>query len=112
MFMYKIFPLIFLFSAGFTFAQNQDVTLKIDGKVVEVEKEKDLKIYKEFYDSGKVKISGFKKKGKLDGLFFYYDKKGNILYKILYRNNRIIYTNFVGHKNGFRSNHNSDKIDN
>ena len=82
-------------------AQKHEVVLKIDGKVVEVEKDKDLKVYQEFYDSGKVKISGFKKNGKFEGLFIYYDKKGKILYKILYKKNRILYTDFVGHKNGF-----------
>ena len=81
-------------------AQKHEVVLKIDGKVVEVEKDKDLKVYQEFYDSGKVKISGFKKNGKLEGLLVYYDEKGNILYKILYKKNRILYANFVGHKNG------------
>ncbi len=45
-------------------AQKHEVVLKIDGKIVEVEKDKDLKVYQEFYDSGKVKISGFKKKRK------------------------------------------------
>lgn len=101
--LYKIIFLTFLFSVSFARGQKETL-LRIDGKVVEVEKDKDLKVYQEFYDSGKVKISGFKKNGKLEGLFIYYDEKGKILYKILYKNNRILYTDFVGHKNGFTKN--------
>ena len=101
--LYKIIFLLFLFSVSIARGQKETL-LKIDGKVVEVEKDKDLKVYQEFYDSGKVKISGFKKNGKLEGLFIYYDEKGKILYKILYKNNRILYTDFVGHKNGFTKN--------
>ena len=101
--LYKIFFLIILFSVSNARAQKETL-LKIDGKVVEFEKDKDLKVYQEFYDSGKVKISGFKKNGKFEGLFIYYDKKGKILYKILYKKNRILYTDFVGHKNGFTRN--------
>lgn len=101
--LYKIIFLTFLFSVSFARGQKETL-LRIDGKVVEVEKDKDLKVYQEFYDSGKVKISGFKKNGKLEGLFIYYDEKGKILYKILYKNNRILYTDFVSHKNGFTKN--------
>ena len=101
--LYKIIFLTFLFSVSFARGQKETL-LRIDGKFVEVEKDKDLKVYHEFYDSGKVKISGFKKNGKLEGLFIYYDEKGKILYKILYKNNRILYTDFVGHKNGFTKN--------
>ena len=95
---------MFLLFVSIIRAQKQEVLLKINGKVVEIEKDKELKVFQEFYDSGKVKISGFKKNGKLEGLFVYYDEKGKILYKILYKNNRILYSDFVGHKNGFSRN--------
>ena len=97
----KIYFTFLLIPTFFLYSQNNDVVLKIDGKTFNVNKNNSLEIYQEFYDSGKLKISGYKKDGKFEGLFEYYDENQKIINRILYKKNRILYTNLVGHKNGF-----------
>tara|TARA_B100000989_G_C19155092_1_gene309136 strand:- start:24 stop:371 length:348 start_codon:yes stop_codon:yes gene_type:complete len=99
--MKKIYFVTFLMTTFFIYSQNSDVVLKIDGKTLDINKNNSLEIYQEFYDSGRLKVSGYKKDGKFEGLFEYYDENQKIINRILYKKNRILYTNFVGHKNGF-----------
>ena len=99
--MKKNYFIILLIPTFFIYSQNSDVVLKIDGKTLNINKNNSLEIYQEFYDSGKLKISGYKKDGKFEGLFEYYDENQKIINRIFYKKNRILYTNLVGHKNGF-----------
>jgi len=106
----KIYFTFLLIPTLFLYSQNSDVVLKIDGKTFNINKNNSLEIYQEFYDSGKLKISGYKKDGKFEGLFEYYDENQKIINRILYKKDRILYTNLVGHKNGFFTAIKSDSL--
>ena len=91
--------LIFLFVFSINAQQSEEAiekNIQVENKV----KEKDLEVYKEFYDSGKLKQTGFKKNGKFEGLFLVYDEEGKLIYHVMYKQNEILYTHYLGHKNG------------
>ena len=109
--MRKIYYACFFLSIFCLYSQNDNIVIRVDGKTLEINKDNSLVVYKEFYASGKLKISGFKKDDKFEGLFEYYDEKEKLIYRILYKENRILYTNLVGHKNGFFSRIKTDPLD-
>lgn len=59
-----------------------------------------IKPFKVFYDSGVLKISGFKKYSLNEGVWLYYDEKGGLFYKAIYKSGKIIYENYLNHKYG------------
>lgn len=95
----NVYLLILLSVFSLKAQQNEGVIEKKEHGVSNAEK-KDLEVYKEFYDSGTLKRSGFKKNGKLEGLFLHYDERGKLIYHVMYKQNKILYTRYLGHKNG------------
>lgn len=97
----KSFFLIIISICGLQ-AQQKNVKLKFKNKVVEVPVDPDLDLFQEFYESGKLKVKGFKKDGKSEGLWTYFDENGKAYYQIKYKNHQVIYTNTLDQKNGLK----------
>ena len=92
--MIKYLILAFLLKCNFAFSQDSIKTIQSGTSI------KGLKTFKVFHENGILSISGFKKNNMPDSLWRYFDKKGKLTYKVLYRNNKLIYTNNINHKNG------------
>ena len=94
------FLLIIILSSYLLHGQRQDVVLKIDGKVVKKDTIEDLEVYIENYESGSIKLTGQKKKGKKEGLWIYYDEKGTPSYHFFYKHDSLMYYKYLWHRNG------------
>ena len=92
--MMKYLILAFLLQCNFLSSQDSIKTIQEETSI------KGFKRFKVFHENGILKISGFKKNNMPDSLWRYFDKNGKLTYKVLYRNNKLIYTNNVNHKNG------------
>ena len=90
----KYFILFFFLQYNLVFSQDSTRTILSETSI------KGLKTFKVFYKNGVLKMSGFKKNDMPDSLWHYFDENGKLSYKVLYRNNKLIYTNNVNHKNG------------
>jgi len=87
--------------AKLSFSQQGDAVLIIDGATVADEQIKNdsLKPYQEFYASGILKISGFKKNGKFEGTCYYYNKRGVLTHFVKYKKGNIYFEKYYNHKN-------------
>jgi len=92
--MVKYFILAFLLQYNLVLSQDSIKSIQSETSI------KGLKTFKVFYKNGVLKMSGFKKNNLPDSLWHYFDENGKLSYIVLYRNNKLIYTNNVNHKNG------------
>jgi len=92
--------LFIILSSCFLYGQHDDILLKIDNKLLKNDSINNLDVFIEKYENGLIKISGQKKGAKREGIWFYYDFKGRLTHKSIYKNDKLIYHKFFGHKNG------------
>ena len=82
------------------YGQHDDILLNIDNKLLKNDSINNLDVFIEKYENGLIKISGQKKGAKREGIWFYYDFNGRLTHESIYKNDKLIYHKFFGHKNG------------
>jgi len=88
----KSLTLFLIFNACLCYSQNSNQFFKKNDSL--------MKSFKVFYENGILKTSGFKKNSLNEGVWLYYDEKGRLYYKAIYKSGKIIYENYLNHKYG------------